>query len=357
MKPSAEAVSRRVFISRAALLAAAVSLPARLAGQATARSIILDLDIGIDDAFALLFAHYSPDVDLAGVTTLYGNTTRDKSLKNGLYIKERFGIEAEVYRGAAAALHHPLGPPPAFVHGEDGLGDTETIAPTIEAPDLSAAEFIARTVMSRPGEVTLIAVGPMTNLALARLIEPAIVDNVREVIVMGGAIGFGGELGNATTVGEANAWNDAHAMDSLFRYSWPVTMVGLDVTYEPTAAMDPDYLQHLRESAGDAGAFLERISRQYRRFYKEARGVDTTFQHDSIAVAYAIAPEIFEVRRGKVRVQTDGVARGQTIFCPEGHHNAEDPEWKERPVQTVCSALNGGAFLKMFGSALGRAAG
>lgn len=350
--------TRRTFLRGAAVLSTAAAFPARLLGQAPGAPtrMILDLDIGIDDAFALLFAHYSPAVDLMGVTTLFGNTTRDKSLHNGLHIKERFGIEAEVYRGAAAALHHPLGPPPVFVHGEDGLGDTETIAPTVEAGDLSAAEFIARSVMDNPGKITLVAVGPMTNLALARLIEPAIVDNVREVVVMGGAIGFGGELGNATTVGEANAWNDAHAMDSLFRYAWPVTMVGLDVTYATDAAMGPSYLQSLREDAGEAGAFLERISRQYRRFYQGSRGVDTTFQHDSIAVAYAIAPDLFEVERGKVLVQTEGVGRGQTIFCPEGHHNSEDPGWKKRPVQTVCSGIDGAGFLTLYRKALLRAA-
>ena len=357
--------SRRAFMTRAAWLAAAASAAgpfttvARLLGQTAAspRRVILDLDIGIDDAFALLFAHYSPAIDLIGITTLYGNTTRDQSARNGLYIKERFGIPAEVYRGAASALHHPLGPPPAFVHGQDGLGDIETIDPTIEPSNLYAPEFIAKTILDNPGEITVIAVGPMTNLALARILEPAIVDNVREVIVMGGAIGFGGELGNATTVGEANAWNDAHAMDSIFRYPWPVTMVGLDVTYAADAAMTPEYVDVLRTTAGDAGVFLERINRQYRKFYRQSRGVDVTFQHDSIAVAYAIAPELFEIQRGKVRVQTDGVARGQTIFCPEGHHDWDRPEWAGLPTQTVCSGIDGPAFLRLYEQALLRAGG
>lgn len=350
--------SRRAFLRATAVLSVAGAFPARALAEraASPKRMILDLDIGIDDAFALLLAHYSPAIELVGVTTLFGNATRDQSLRNGLYIKERFGIEAEVYRGAAAALHHPLGDPPAFVHGEDGLGDTESIEPTIQAPDLSAAEFIARTVMENPEEITLVAVGPMTNLALARLIEPAIVERVREVIVMGGAVGFNGELGNATTVGEANAWNDAHAMDSLFRYPWPVTMVGLDVTYDADAAMGPPYLEGLRSEAGDAGVFLERISRQYRRFYRQSRGVDTTFQHDSIAVACAIAPQLFDVRRGKVRVLTEGLGRGQTIFCPEGHHEFDSPEWADRPTQTVCSGIDGAGFLDLYRGALRRAA-
>lgn len=349
--------SRRTFLSQAAMLAAVATTPVGLFGQTRpgqVTRVILDVDIGIDDAFAVLFAHYSPAIDLVGITTLYGNTTRDKSARNGLYIKERFGIEADVYRGAAAALHHPLGDPPAFVHGEDGLGDIETINPTIQAADLTAPDFIARTIMDNPGEITVVAVGPMTNLMLARLLEPAIVERVREVIVMGGAVGFAGELGNATTVGEANAWNDAHAMDSLFRFPWPVTMVGLDVTYAADAALDPVFLERLKAHAGDAGVFLERISRQYRKFYRGSRGVDVTFQHDSIAVAYAIAPELFEVRRGKVKVLTDGIARGQTIFCPEGHHNFGDPEWADLPTHSVCSAIDGPGFLELYEQTLTR---
>lgn len=358
MQSLSSGFSRRTFLSHTALLCAAAASPAPLlAGTSSPKRVILDVDIGIDDAFALLFAHYSPAIDLVGITTLFGNTTRDKSARNGLYIKERFGIEADVYRGAASAFHHRLGPPPAFVHGEDGLGDTEDINPTIRAADLSAPDFIARTIMANPREITVITVGPLTNLMLARMLEPGIVGRVREIIVMGGAIGFAGELGNATTVGEANAWNDAHAMDSLFRFPWPVTMVGLDVTYTPDASMSPAYVERLEQRSGDAGVFLERISRQYRSFYRSSRGVDVTFQHDSIAVAYAIAPELFEVKRGKIKVLTDGVARGQTIFCPQGHHNSEDPEWVDLPIHSVCSAIDGPGFLNLYQEALFRAAG
>jgi inosine-uridine nucleoside N-ribohydrolase len=344
--------SRRRFLSRSALLAAAAVAPGSLLGasaQRERRRVILDVDLGIDDATALLFAHYSSVIDLLGVTTVFGNTTLEKGTRNSLYIKEKFGIEAEVYAGAAAPLYHPPKPIPTYVHGEDGLGDVEErIAPAIEAAELSAPEFIARTILEDPGEVTVIAVGPYTNLMVARLLEPAIVGQVRDVVIMGGAAGFAGELGNATTVGEANAINDPHAMSALFRYDWPVTMVGLDVTYTADASMDPTYLRRLAEEAGEAGAFLERINRFYMGFYERSRGVRTTFQHDSIAVAYAIAPELFETRRGKVRVITEGVAKGQTIFCPVGHHTFEDPEWAGLPTHTVCSKLDGPGFRELY---------
>ncbi len=183
---------------------------------------------------------------------------------------------------------------------------------------------------------------------MARLLEPEIVGKVRDVIVMGGAAGLAGELGNATTVAEANAINDPHATSALFRYERPVTMVGLDVTYTADGSFDAGYLRALAEKAGEAGAFLERINRFYMGFYEQSRGVRTTFQHDSIAVAYAIAPELFEARRGKVRVITEGFAKGQTTFCPVGHHTFEDEDWAGLPAQTVCTKLDGPGFRNLY---------
>ena len=341
--------SRRQFLIQSGLATAAMAWPLRLHASQTPRKVILDVDLGIDDAFALLMAHYAPAIDLVGITTLYGNATLETGTRNGLYIKQRFGIPAGVHAGAASPLYEPNREVPTFVHGEDGLGDIEpAIDPTIEVSGSSAPEFIARTILDNPGEITVIAVGPYTNLMLARILEPEIVGAVGEVIVMGGAAGFAGELGNATTVGEANVINDPHAADALFREPWPVTMVGLDVTYTADGAFDPPYMQRLARDGGEAGAFLERINRFYTAFYERSRGVTASFQHDSIAVAYAMEPELFETRRGKLRVITEGVAMGQTIFCPEGHHTFDDPGWSGLPVHTVCSKLDGGGFRELY---------
>jgi inosine-uridine nucleoside N-ribohydrolase len=333
------------------MLAGALAAPSGLLASTDTerRRVILDVDVGIDDAFALLLAHYSPAIDLVGITTVFGNTDVDVGTRNSLYIKEKFGIEAGVYAGAASALYLPKGPAPAFVHGEDGLGDIEArITPSIPAAAQSAPEFIIQSILDNPGEITVIAVGPFTNLMVARMMEPSIVDKVREVIVMGGAVGFEGERGNATMVAEANVINDPHAADALFRYEWPVTMVGLDVTYTADGSTGPAFMQRLAAEAGEAGAFLERINRYYQKFYETSRGVSTSFQHDSIAVALAIAPELFETQRGKLRVLTEGVAIGQTVFCPVGHHNFEDPGWAGLPTHSVCTKLDGPGFRELF---------
>lgn len=344
--------TRRTFLTQAAWLAAVTALPLpRLAsGDAhRRRSVILDVDLGIDDAFALLMAHYSPSIDLVGITTLFGNTTLEQGTRNTLYMKEKFGIPAQVYEGAAAPLYEPDRPIPTFVHGNDGMGDSEgQIEPTIRAADVSAPEYIAETILDQPGEITVITVGPATNLMMARALAPEIVNKVEAVVVMGGAAGLAGEQGNITTVAEANARNDPHAMDALARHSWPAIFVGLDVTYTADGSTDPEFMRQLARDAGEAGAFLERINRCYTRFYQQSRGVDTSFQHDSIAVAYAIAPELFETRRGKVKVITEGVAVGQTVFCPEGHHTFEDPEWAGLPTHTWCSKLDGPGFLDLY---------
>ena len=341
--------------------AAAAAAPRSLLASAGGRKrVILDVDLGIDDAVALLLAHYAPAIDLVGVTTVFGNTSLEKGTRNTLYMKDKFGIAADVYVGAAAPLYHPAKPIPTFVHGEDGLGDTEgDMTPKSKASKLSAPELIARTILDNPGEISVISVGPFTNLMMARLLEPEIVDKVADIIVMGGAAGFAGELGNATTVAEANAINDPHAMSALFRYAWPVTMVGLDVTYTADGSFDEGYLRGLAADAGEAGAFVERINRFYMKFYEKSRGVKATFQHDSIAVAYAIAPELFETRRGKVKVITEGFAKGQTTFCPVGHHTFEDADWAGLPTQTVCSKLDGPGFRALYRRTLaeGAAAG
>jgi len=211
----------------------------------------------------------------------------------------------------------------------------------IEPSAISAPRFLIETILANPGEITVIAVGPYTNLMIARLLEPRIVVAVRDIIVMGGAAGFASELGNATIVGEANVINDPHVAGTRFRYHWPVTMVGLDVTYTPDGSAGPEYMERLAAEAGEAGAFLERINRFYMGFYERSRGVRTSFQLDSIAVSYGIDPGLFETRRGKIQVINEGVAKGQTIFCPEGHHEWDAPGWQGLPTHTVCSKLNG----------------
>lgn len=310
-----------------------------------AYKVIFDTDPGIDDTMALLFAQHSPEIDLIGITTVLGNTYIEGVTRNALYVKERFNLKAPVYQGAGQPLMLKPKAPPHFVHGDNGLGNIELTEPTIRAEKVSAAEFIVKTIMDNPGEITLIAVGRMTNLALVLRMCPDITSNVKEVIIMGGALGHNGHTGNITPVAEANIGGDPHAADIVFRAPWPLTMVGLDVTKQ--TRMDQAFMERIRDNGGETGQFIYDISRFYQNFYKEETGSDCFFVHDSSAIAYAIRPELFKVKRGAIRVVTEGIAIGQTIMAPEGEFFPPG-EWDDIPHKQACIAVDSEAMLALY---------
>jgi len=308
--------------------------------------VIFDTDPGVDDAMALLYIHFHPDLDLLGVTTVLGNGSVETTTRNALYIKQRFGIAAPVAKGAAAPLKLKAHKTAEHVHGADGMGDTGIKLDVSIAPDPRPAwQFIVDTVKANPNEVTIIAVGRMTNLALALKQDPSIAQLVKGVSVMGGAFGVNGHTGNVTPVAEANIIGDPDAADEVFTAPWPVAIIGLDVTHE--TVMDNFYLQTLRDKGGEAGQFMWEISRRYEKFYLETAGLEGIACHDSLAVAYVVSPELFTMRRGPVRVVTDGVAMGQTI---QHHQRRQFPgsPWEGKPAQKVAVAVNSERFLDLY---------
>lgn len=310
--------------------------------------VLFDTDPGVDDAMALLFLHRHPAVRLAGVTTVFGNADVETTTRNALYLAERFGIDAPVARGAALPLVRPPRGAAAEVHGDDGLGNLEGgISTTRHADPRPAHRFIIDTLRAHPGEVSLVAVGPLTNLALALAEDPGITSLVREVVVMGGAFGHHGHGGNVSPVAEANIICDPHAADAVFTAPWPVTIVGLDVTHE--VLMDNAAFDRLGAEGGAEGAFLVEAARHYLAFYRRAVGVSGCFMHDASAVACMLAPELFTTRRGPVRVVCDGdIALGQTIQSPAGRRWFHGEAWEGLPDQQVCSAVRGDAVLELF---------
>ncbi|MEN7341399.1 MAG: nucleoside hydrolase [Pseudomonadota bacterium] len=309
------------------------------------QKIIFDTDPGIDDAMAILFAEASPEIDLLGITTILGNASIELTTRNALHIVDTFDIAAPVFRGAAAPLSMPAGDPPTFVHGDDGLGNISPPTPSREVSSMTAAEYIVDTVQRYPGEVTLVAVGRLTNLALAIAAEPRIVDAVRQVVIMGGALGGGGHHGNITAFAEANIYGDPHAADAVFSADWPVVMVGLDVTMQ--VMMDEARMQRIRDAADDAGDFVYRISRFYQAFYTESAGFDGFPVHDSSALAYVIDRSLFETQKGALSVVLDGERIGQTSFAETGRELASSA-FGGRPQQLVCTGVNDTAVLDLY---------
>ncbi|NNF16641.1 MAG: nucleoside hydrolase [Gammaproteobacteria bacterium] len=325
-----------------------------------AKKIIFDTDLGVDDAMALLFLHYSPRVDLLGICTGAGNAPVELTTRNCCYMKDRFEIAANVYRGAGAGLNgcNPL-PPPTMIHGEDGLGDIDIPHCGSAPANVSAADYLVEEIMRQPGEITIVSVGRLTNLALAIERAPAIAGLVKEIVVMGGVIGRNGHIGNVSPVAEANIFGDPEAADKIFRSECPVTMVGLDVTHE--IVMDEVYFERLKKTCGEAGKFIYQISRIYTAFHREWANLEGCYVHDSTAAIYAIAPELFTVEHGSLRVVTEGIAAGQTIFSP-GQTNWfaqgwQRPDQQGLPLKQVCVGVNVPAVLEQYYQTLHAAAG
>lgn len=271
------------------------------------RKIIIDTDPGIDDAMAILFALNSPDLDLLGLTTVYGNVHTPLATANALALLDYCGrSDVPVAAGAGMPLEVPLHGVASFVHGDNGLGEVELPRSAHEPEAVSAAEFIVGQVLFAPGEVTLVAVGPLTNLALALERDPRIAE-AAEVVLMGGAVDC---AGNITACAEANIYHDPHAAAKVFSAGWPVTMIGLDVTAR--TVMDEEYLESLR--ATRSGELIHRLTRFYTRFYRSRHGIDGAQTHDPSAVAALIDADLFGFRRGRVEVVLEGEERGRTLL-------------------------------------------
>ncbi len=311
------------------------------------KKIIIDTDPGIDDAMAILFAFQSPEVEVVGLTSIFGNVTTGLATQNALRLVEWADHpHLPVAHGAERPLLLPPGPVADFVHGADGLGNINLPPPRGQATALSAAQFMVNTVMAQPGEITLVAIGPLTNLALALRLEPRLAGAVAEVVIMGGAVTVGG---NVTPAAEANIINDPHAADMVLTAPWPVTLVGLDVTLQ--TVMDDTYLADL-EASGAMGRFIYRMSRFYRDFHLDFYGLPGMHTHDPSAIAYLIDPTLFTTERGPVRVITEGVALGQTLL--DRHQNwREANPWSGQPAVNVCLGVDAARLLALYRERIG----
>lgn len=307
--------------------------------------IILDTDPGIDDAMAILFAEAHPAIDLLAITTVFGNATIENGTHNALWLKQKYAMKADVAQGAAAPLlRDPVGPT-TVVHGPTGFGDVRAGEVSLSADPRPAWQYIVETVKAHPGEITLVTIGPLTNLALALQAAPEIAGLVREVVVMGGAFGVNGHRGNVTPYAEANIHDDPEAADVVFTADWPVVIIGLDVTQQ--SVFSGAYLDALRDEAGEPGRFLWDVSRFYLRFYSARIGMEGCHVHDPSAIAYVIDPSLFTLREGPVRVITQGPAIGHTLQKFDGNSHPHD-EWAACPAQRVGVAVRDQALLALY---------
>ncbi|ADB52226.1 nucleoside hydrolase [Conexibacter woesei] len=256
--------------------------------------LILDVDTGIDDSLALLFAAASADAELVGVTTAAGNVELEHVTRNTLAVLELAGRgEVEVAAGAAAPLCRPLTPTPE-THGPEGIGRATLPAPAARQSDRCAAQLIVEQARARPGELTLVALGPLTNVATAVLWEPELPTLLKRLVIMGGTFR---EAGNTTPVTEWNMTVDPEAAACVLRRfgrdgaPLPLLM-GLDVTQK--AAILPHHLAELRERAGDVPLvrFVEDSLGFYFDFHERYDGFRGAHVHDPFVVGCVLDPAL-----------------------------------------------------------------
>jgi len=278
-------------------------------------TIILDCDPGIDDALAIAFATASPEIDLVGLTTVAGNVELSKTTANALAVASFVGAkEVPVTPGSAAPLLRPA-LHAGHVHGDSGLGGA-VLPPAVRvAEDGHAIDFILDTIGAAPGEITLVATGPLTNIGLALRREPRLATWVRDFVIMGGSA----SRGNVNHAAEFNIWADPEAAAIVFGAGWTVRMIGLDVTLRARATAA------IQERMGLLGTLGSQLLLPALAQYQDS--ADTTGEppvHDVCAIVSIADPSVFDYTPAQVQVETHGtLTSGMTVtdFTPSISHN------------------------------------
>ena len=273
------------------------------------RRIILDTDPGIDDALALFLALASPEVQLEAVTTVSGNVDVAFTTYNALTLLELAGrTDIPVARGCDRPLiRQPFNA--AFVHGDNGLGGLQLPEPSIQPLAAHAIDVIIEKVMAAPGEITLVAIGPLTNIALALRREPRIVQQVREVVIMGGALRV---PGNDTPAAEFNIYVDPQAAHIVLHAGWPIRLVSLDVTTQ--TQMQREQVQMLTRSESPVMRAIKQMLDYSFDVFGPAYGVGDFQMHDPLCLAAAFQPDLITWDPVYVDVELHGtLTLGETV--------------------------------------------
>ena len=270
--------------------------------------VIIDCDPGHDDAIALLLALASPELEVIGITTVAGNVTLEKTTKNALKVLELAGrTEVPVAAGAARPLFRELRTA-TDVHGESGLDGPVLPEPAIQPLPIHAVDFLGDKILGSPEPLTLIPIGPLTNIAALLNRYPEVIGHIERIVLMGGAI----NTGNVTPAAEFNIYVDPEAAHRVFHSGLDVTMVGLEVTHQ--ALLNGVHAERLR-STGPIGKFvaelLDFFLANYPRHFDREAGAPI---HDAVAIAHLIWPYLMQTEETFVTVETQSeLNRGRTV--------------------------------------------
>ncbi|XP_055801758.1 probable uridine nucleosidase 2 [Solanum dulcamara] len=308
------------------------------------QKIIIDTDPGIDDAMAIFVALQSPEVEVIGLTTIYGNVYTTLATRNALHLLDVAGrTDIPVAEGSHVTITKGTKLRIAdFVHGTDGLGNQNFPAPNGKPIEHNAADFLIQQASLYPGKVTVVALGPLTNIALAIQSDPDFVKNIGQIVVLGGAFSVNG---NVNPAAEANIFGDPDAADIVFTSGADVLAVGINVTHQVVLSdFDRD---ELAKSNGKYAKYLDKILGVYFGYHHDAYSTKGVYLHDPTALLAAVDPSLITYTEGVVRVQTIGITRGLTLFYNKQKRFAEFTEWSDKPSVKVAVTVDAPRVLKL----------
>ncbi|CBI24758.3 hypothetical protein VitviT2T_007650 [Vitis vinifera] len=312
--------------------------------MAEPKKIIIDSDPGIDDAMAIFVALQSPEVDVIGLTTIYGNVYTTLATRNALHLLEIAGrTDIPVAEGSHVTITKGTKLRIAdFVHGADGLGN-QNFPPSAGKPiEQSAAAFLIEQAKLYPGKVTVVALGPLTNIALAIELDPGFSKNIGQIVLLGGAFAVNG---NVNPAAEANIFGDPEAADIVFTSGADILAVGINVTHQ-VVLTDADR-EKLAQSNGKFAQYLCKILEVYFSYHRDAYNTKGVYLHDPTTLLAAVNPSLITYTEGVVRVQTSGITRGLTLFYNKQKRFAEVTEWTDKPTVKVAVTVDAPAVVKL----------
>lgn len=312
--------------------------------MAEPKKIIIDTDPGIDDAMAIFVALQSPEVDVIGLTTIYGNVYTTLATRNALHLLEIAGrTDIPVAEGSHVTITKGTKLRIAdFVHGADGLGNQNFPPPAGKPIEQSAAAFLVEQAKLYPGKVTVVALGPLTNIALAIELDPGFSKNIGQIVLLGGAFAVNG---NVNPAAEANIFGDPEAADIVFTSGADILAVGINVTHQ-VVLTDADR-EKLAQSNGKFAQYLCKILEVYFSYHRDAYNTKGVYLHDPTTLLAAVNPSLITYTEGVVRVQTSGITRGLTLFYNKQKRFAEVTEWTDKPTVKVAVTVDAPSVIKL----------
>src|SRR6266540_17549 len=283
--------------------------PALTKGIMPPTRILLDTDPGIDDSLAILLALASPEISLEGISVVHGNCSAEQGTVNALSVLELAKVShIPVYKGCELPLVQPSLLAPE-THGDKGIGYAKLPEPQTKPQVQKGSDFLIEKIMSAPGEITLVCIGPLTNVALAIRLEPRIVNAVKEVFIMGGAIRH---EGNTTPLAEFNTYVDPHAAHIVYHSGMPIILTPLDATYQ--CILTQDDVNRLLKIDSPITKFIADATRFYMEFHDEYQEIEGCVINDPLTLALTFIPELCDYQELYVDVDiSGGVSMGNTF--------------------------------------------